>query len=39
YELKHYIKTEKFIIKHYKINIPSSLDNSLFFSPNSSNSN
>ncbi|CAG8854775.1 15265_t:CDS:1, partial [Gigaspora margarita] len=39
YELKHYIEAEKFIIKHYKINIPSSLDDSLFFSLNSSTSN
>ena len=39
YELKHYIEAEKFIIKHYKINIPSSLDDSLFFSSNSSTSN
>ncbi|CAG8857394.1 41851_t:CDS:1, partial [Gigaspora margarita] len=39
YKLTHYIEAEKFIIKYYKINIPSSLDDSLFFSSNSSTSN
>ncbi|CAG8854607.1 34913_t:CDS:1, partial [Gigaspora margarita] len=39
YKLKHYIEAEKFIIKHYKISILSSLDDSLFFSPNSSTFN
>ena len=38
YELKHYIEAEKFIIKHYKINIPSSLDDSLFLSSEPSTS-
>ena len=38
YELKHYIEAEKFIIKYYKINIPSSLDDSLFLSTNSAES-
>ena len=38
YELKHYTEAEKFIIKHYKINIPSILDDSLFLSSNSANS-
>ncbi|CAG8847112.1 23023_t:CDS:2, partial [Gigaspora margarita] len=39
YELKYYIEAEKFIIKYYKINISSFLNDSLFFSSNSSTSN
>ena len=38
YELKHYTEAKKFIIKHYKINIPSILDNFLFLPSNSTNS-